>query len=174
MVQRKKKVELIIVEQSVQKVSNIFIRLKKTCLGVLDREERDKDNEIGLKEGGGIEMSTSVLHSRYARSLRFFHLPCRSFYDTIFICVPATRNGIFSIVHNERYFVTCIWPRHTIFNFSGLHISKRILRIYIVISVFTYVGRFSSCQFLYGLFYSIFYYIFDIFNRSLVDVVGKV
>ena len=28
-----------------------------TCLGVLDRGERDKYNERGLKEGGGIEMS---------------------------------------------------------------------------------------------------------------------
>ena len=33
----------------------MFIGLKKTCLGVLDIEEiRDKDNETGLKEGGGI------------------------------------------------------------------------------------------------------------------------
>ena len=38
-------------------MSNIFIGLKKTCLGVLDRGERDKYNERGLKEGGGIEMS---------------------------------------------------------------------------------------------------------------------
>ena len=28
-----------------------------TCLGVLERGERDNDNEAGLKEGGGIEMS---------------------------------------------------------------------------------------------------------------------
>ena len=33
-------------------MSNIFIGLKKTCLGVLNREERDKDNETGLKEEG--------------------------------------------------------------------------------------------------------------------------
>ena len=33
-----------------------------TCLGVLDRGERDKDNATGLKEEGGIEMSTTVLH----------------------------------------------------------------------------------------------------------------
>ena len=46
------------------KESNIFIGLKKTCMDVLDRGERDKDNETGLKEGGGIEMSTTVLHSR--------------------------------------------------------------------------------------------------------------
>ena len=50
-------------------MSNIFIGLKKTCLGVLDREERDKHNEIGLKEGGGIEMSIYSAPLRDARSL---------------------------------------------------------------------------------------------------------
>ena len=35
-----------------------------TCLGVLDRGERGDDNETSLKEGGLIEMSTTVLHSR--------------------------------------------------------------------------------------------------------------
>ena len=53
-------------------MSNIyFIGLKKmTCLGVIRIEEiRDKYNETGLKEGGGIEMSTTVLHSRVAPSL---------------------------------------------------------------------------------------------------------
>ena len=40
---------------------NMFIGLKKTCLGVLERGEREKYNEIGLKEGEGIEMSTTVL-----------------------------------------------------------------------------------------------------------------
>ena len=34
------------------KESNIFIGLKKTCLGVLEREDRDNDNATGLKEGG--------------------------------------------------------------------------------------------------------------------------
>ena len=38
----------------------------KDSLGVLDRGERDKDNETSLKEGGGIEMSTTVLHIRDA------------------------------------------------------------------------------------------------------------
>ena len=52
-------------------MSNIFIGLKKTCLGVLDRGKRDKYNETGLKEGGEIEMSTTVLPLRDARSLRF-------------------------------------------------------------------------------------------------------
>ena len=55
-------------------MSNIFIGLKKTCLGVLDRENRDKDNETGLKEGGGMEMSTTVLHSR-CPLLHFEYLP---------------------------------------------------------------------------------------------------
>ena len=32
-----------------------------TCLGVLDREERGDDSETSLKEGGVIEMSTTVL-----------------------------------------------------------------------------------------------------------------
>ena len=52
-------------------MSNIFIGLKKTCLGVLDRGERDKDNETGLNERGGIEMSTTVLPLRDARSFAF-------------------------------------------------------------------------------------------------------
>ena len=42
-------------------MSNIFIGLKKTCLGVLDRGDQDKDNEIGLKEGEVLELSTTVL-----------------------------------------------------------------------------------------------------------------
>ena len=60
-------------------MSNIFIGLKKTCLGVLERGDRDKDNETGLKEGGGIEMSTTALPLRDARSLRFKILTCISF-----------------------------------------------------------------------------------------------
>ena len=43
------------------KQSNIFIGLKTTCLGVLDRGERDNDDETGLKEEGGIQISTTVL-----------------------------------------------------------------------------------------------------------------
>ena len=42
-------------------MSNIFIGLKKTCLGVLDKGERNKENGTGLKEGGGTQMSTTVL-----------------------------------------------------------------------------------------------------------------
>ena len=42
-----------------------------TCLGVLDRGERGNDNETRLKEGGSIEMSTTVLPLRDARSFAF-------------------------------------------------------------------------------------------------------
>ena len=44
-------------------MSNIFYWVKKRLVwGVLDIEEiRDKGNETGLEEGGGIEMSTTVL-----------------------------------------------------------------------------------------------------------------
>ena len=48
---------------------NILIGLKMTCLGILDRGDREKDNETGLKEGGVIEMSNySAFHIRDARS----------------------------------------------------------------------------------------------------------
>ena len=42
-------------------MSNIFIGLKKTCLGVLDTAEPGNGNETSLKEGEGIEMSTTML-----------------------------------------------------------------------------------------------------------------
>ena len=42
-------------------MSKIFIGSKKTCLGILDRGERDNDNETGLKEGREIEMSTTTI-----------------------------------------------------------------------------------------------------------------
>ena len=42
---------------------------KRLVWVVLDRGGRDKDNETGLKEGGGIEMSTTVLPLRNARSI---------------------------------------------------------------------------------------------------------
>ena len=45
----------------IKDVKIYFIGLKKTCLGVLERGDRDQDNEIGLEEGSGIEMSTTVL-----------------------------------------------------------------------------------------------------------------
>ena len=53
------------------KVSKYEIGLKKTCLGVLKRGECDKNNVTGLKEGGGIQILTTVLHSRAAPSLKY-------------------------------------------------------------------------------------------------------
>ena len=35
--------------------------MAKTVWVLLDRGERDEDNKTSLKEGGGIEMSTTVL-----------------------------------------------------------------------------------------------------------------
>ena len=52
-----------------------------TCLGVLDRGECDKDTKTGLKEGGGIEMSTTEMsttvlpYTRCTLSLAFEYLP---------------------------------------------------------------------------------------------------
>ena len=43
-------------------MSNIFIWVKKDLFGCFRIEEiRDKGNETSLKEGGGIQMSTTVL-----------------------------------------------------------------------------------------------------------------
>ena len=44
-----------------------------TCLGVLDRGERGDDNGTSLKEAGLVEMSTTVLPLRDARSIRAMH-----------------------------------------------------------------------------------------------------
>ena len=65
----------------VKDVKNIFIGLKKTCLGVLDRGDRDKGNETGLKEKGEIKMSTTVL-SIYAiaRSPSLLYLLTSGFF----------------------------------------------------------------------------------------------
>ena len=53
-------------------MSNIFIGLKKDLFGCFRIEKiRDKNNEIGLKEGGVIKISTTVLHSRAAPSLEY-------------------------------------------------------------------------------------------------------
>ena len=55
--------------------------VKKDLFGCFRIEEiHDKDNETGLEEGGGIEMSIySAFHIRDARSLRFcIYLPAFS------------------------------------------------------------------------------------------------
>ena len=46
--------------------------VKKDLFGCFRIEEIcDKGNETGLKEGEGIEMSTTLLHSRAAPSLKY-------------------------------------------------------------------------------------------------------
>ena len=47
-----------------------------TCLGVLDRGERGDDNGTGLKEGGGVEMSTTVLPLRSLRLNTYLRHQC--------------------------------------------------------------------------------------------------
>ena len=48
----------------VKDVKIYLLGQKKICLGVLERGEREKNNETGLKERNIINMSTTVLHSR--------------------------------------------------------------------------------------------------------------
>ena len=64
-----------------------------TCLGCFRIEEiREKDNETGLKEGGGIEMSNySAFHIRDARSL----FALRTF-------MPDNRHSIFNTITSIR------------------------------------------------------------------------
>ena len=62
----------------------MWITLKMTCLGVLERGERGDDNETGLKVGVLIEMSTTVLHSRAALSL-LNYLPVLNWWSIIFL-----------------------------------------------------------------------------------------
>ena len=57
-----------------KKVQNIY-GVKKDLFGCFRIEEaRGKDSETGLKEGGGIEMSTAVLPLRDARSPSLLYL----------------------------------------------------------------------------------------------------
>ena len=56
----------------IKDVKIYFIGLKKTCLGVLERGDRDKDNATVLKEGGGIQMSIySAPFAMLAPSLKY-------------------------------------------------------------------------------------------------------
>jgi len=55
-------------------------------LDVLERGDRDQDNETGLKEEGGIEMSIySAFHIRDARSLSLCnYLPAKLFHAPVY------------------------------------------------------------------------------------------
>ena len=87
-------------------MSNIFIGLKNTCLGVLDRRKRDKVNETGLKEGGGIEMSTTVLHSCASLSL-LIYLPCG--ISTFGYTFPKDKTSGSHTTFPELCFATTQW-----------------------------------------------------------------
>jgi len=66
-----KKVDYKTVNRVCKRVKYIYW-VKKDLFGCFRIEEiRDKDNATGLKEGEGIEMSTTVLHSRAAPSLEY-------------------------------------------------------------------------------------------------------
>ena len=85
-----------------EKVSNIFITLKKDLFGCFRIEKIcDKDNETGLKEGGVIEMLIEI--ENYSASIRVSHrnlnysapFACRSFAlclltRTVIRCRSAT------------------------------------------------------------------------------------
>ena len=83
-------------------MSNIFVGLKKTCLGVSDRVERDKDNETCLKEGGEIEMSSTVLPLRDARSLRLNTYHCLVTSDQILSTVSTCPNLYCQSFKNQK------------------------------------------------------------------------
>ena len=66
-----KKVDYKTVNRVCKRVKYIYW-VKKDLFGCFRIEDiRGKDNATGLKEGGGLEMSTTVLHSRAAPSLEY-------------------------------------------------------------------------------------------------------
>ena len=76
----------------VKNVKIYFIGLKNDLFGYFRIEEiRDKDNETGLKEGEGIEMSTTVaFHIRDALALLRFciYLPTNGARRDRILCDP--------------------------------------------------------------------------------------
>ena len=70
--------------ECVKDVQIYLYGLKKTCLGVLERGEREKNNAIGLKEGGGIEMSTTVLPYTRCTLSSLKYLPLEEEEDGLF------------------------------------------------------------------------------------------
>ena len=63
-----------------KRCQNIFIGLKKDLFGCFKIEEiREKDNETGLKDGGGIQMSNySASITRCSLSSLEYLLNCKS------------------------------------------------------------------------------------------------
>ena len=76
-----------------------FIGLKKTCLGVLDRRERDKDNATGLKEGRVIKIETTVLpYTRCTLSIRFVFTHVSKPSPLITTLVPPSSEPMFGTI----------------------------------------------------------------------------
>ena len=130
------------------KESKYFIGLKMTCLGVLDWEKRDKTTETGLKERGVIEMSTTVLPLRDARSLSLcIYLPSSSY---LFNKVQGKFNKIFS---NNATILGRVWTclicssMQVIF-FSDNQVEPRMATLAAAKSPNSngFVGSFSSVQ----------------------------
>ena len=69
-----------------------------TCLGVLERGNRDKDNETGLKERSVVKISTTVLPLRDARSLRLKYLPLDIDRDSVTKSCKLFREGSLDIL----------------------------------------------------------------------------
>ena len=78
-----------------------FIGLKKDLFGCFRIEEiRGKDNKTGLKEGGGIEMSTTVLPFRDALSLCLnTYLNLASSSPLTVVCVLSALSKLVGIFH---------------------------------------------------------------------------
>ena len=87
----------------VKDVKIYFIGLKKTCLGILDRGDRDKDIETGLEERGVLKMSTTVLpYTRCTLSslLYITYVYCRSQTAFHFWCIWIFAFNITSSQYN--------------------------------------------------------------------------
>ena len=77
-------------------MSKYIYWIKKDLFGCFRIEEiRDKDNETGLKEGGGIEMSTTVLsiYAMHALLSLLNYLPSMSRTVLIQLRICSRRGG---------------------------------------------------------------------------------
>ena len=105
----------------VKRCQNIyFIGLKTTCLGVLDRGDRDINNETCLKEGEEIEMSATMLHSRAAPSLKLLTIKIVKIYRKQFVCIG--RRCTFRHNFSGRHTVVAVQTR-------TIHITCKVIAV---------------------------------------------
>ena len=76
----------------VKDVKYIYWVKKKTCLGVLDRGDRGKDNETGLKEEGGIKIEI------YRAPFAMHALSLKNTYHRSIVCTARQKTRF----QNER------------------------------------------------------------------------